>query len=105
MEAYSTTDTACRQAVLTFLSNWSARLHELGYRSGVYSSADSGIGDLVSVYDSTDLLRPDHVRFARWNGVATVSDTAIPDADWANHQRIKQYPSSIRVATTRPGAA
>ncbi len=92
MEAYSTTDTACRQAVLTFLSSWSTRLHELSYLSGVYSSVSSGIRDLVGVYDSTALqARPDYVWFARWDGVATVSDPVIPDADWPNHQRIKQY--------------
>ncbi len=92
MEAYPTTDTACRQAVLTFLSGWSTRLHELSYLSGAYSSASSGIRDLVSVYDTTALqARPDYVWFARWDGVATVSDPVIPDADWANHQRIKQY--------------
>jgi Domain of unknown function (DUF1906) len=92
MEAYSTTlDAACRQAVLTFLSNWSTRLHELGYLSGVYSSADSWIKDLVGVYDSTAFVRPDHVWFARWNGVATVSDPVIPASDWPDHQRLKQY--------------
>jgi Domain of unknown function (DUF1906) len=91
MEAYPTTDAACRQAVLTFLSNWSTRLHELGYLSGVYSSADSGIKDLVGVYDSTAFVRPDHVWFARWDGKATVSDPVIPATDWPNHQRIKQY--------------
>jgi hypothetical protein len=91
MEAYSTTDTACRQAVLTFLSNWSTRLHELGYLSGVYSSANSGIRDLVGVYDSSAFVRPDHVWFARWDGVATVSDPVIPATAWPDHQRIKQY--------------
>ncbi len=90
MEAYPA-DTACREAVLTFLSNWSTRLHELGYLSGVYSSVNSGIRDLVSVYDSTTFVRPDHVWFARWDGVATVSDSVIPAGDWANHQRLKQY--------------
>lgn len=91
MEAYPTTDSGCRQAVLTFLSNWSTRLHELGYRSGVYSSANSGIHDLVGVYNSTAFVRPDHVWFARWDDVATVSDPVIPATDWATHQRIKQY--------------
>jgi Rv2525c-like, glycoside hydrolase-like domain len=91
MEAYPTTDAACTQTVLTFLSNWSTRLHELNYLSGVYSSAGSAIHDLVGVYNSTAFVRPDHVWFARWNDVVTVSDPAIPDADWPNHQRIKQY--------------
>jgi hypothetical protein len=91
MEGYSTIDSACRDTVLTFLSNWSTRLHELGYKSGVYSSANSGIRDLVGAYDSTAFVRPDHVWFARWDGVATVSDPVIPDTYWPNHQRLKQY--------------
>ncbi|HYY80634.1 MAG TPA: glycoside hydrolase domain-containing protein [Actinomycetes bacterium] len=91
MEAYSTTDTACRDAVLTFLSAWSSRLHALGYKSGAYSSVGSGIRDLVAVYSSTAYTRPDHIWFARWDGGATVSDPAIPDADWPDHHRIKQY--------------
>jgi hypothetical protein len=90
MEAYSD-DAACRQAVLAFLSNWTTRLHELAYLSGVYSSAGSGIRDLVSVYDSAGFASPDHVWFARWDGVATVSDPVIPATYWPNHQRLKQY--------------
>jgi hypothetical protein len=87
MEAYPA-DTACRDAVLTFLGNWTTRLHELGYKSGVYSSANSGVHDLVSVYDSQ---HPDYIWFARWDGVATVSDTVIPSTDWPDHHRMKQY--------------
>jgi hypothetical protein len=93
IESYTppTGDTTCRNAVLTFLSNWSTRLHELGYKSGVYSSLSTGIHDLVSVYNSTSFVRPDHIWFARWNDVATVLDPQIPDDYWADHQRIKQY--------------
>ena len=91
MEGYPTTDSACTQTVLTFLSNWSARLHQLNYRSGVYSSVGSGIRDLVSVYNSSAFVRPDHIWFAHWGTAADVSDPAIPDSYWADHQRIKQY--------------
>jgi len=91
MEGYPNNNPACSQTVLTFLSNWSTRLHELNYLSGVYSSADSGIRDLVSVYNSTSYVRPDHIWFARWDTVATTSDPAIPETMWPNHQRIKQY--------------
>ena len=90
MEAYAD-DAACRQAVLTFLSNWTTRLHELAYLSGVYSSASSGIRDLVGVYDSPGFTHPDHVWSARWDGVATTSDPVIPATFWPSHQRLKQY--------------
>jgi hypothetical protein len=90
MEAYAD-DAACRQAVLTFLSNWTTRLHELAYLSGVYSSASSGIRDLVGVYDSPGFTHPDHVWSARWDGVATTSDPVIPATFWPSNQRLKQY--------------
>src|SRR6266566_3251479 len=64
MEGYPNNNPACSQTVLTFLSNWSTRLHELNYLSGVYSSVGSGIRDLVSVYNSTSYVRPDHIWFA-----------------------------------------
>ncbi len=91
IEAYATDDAACRQAVLTFLSNWTSRLHELAYLSGVYSSANSGIKDLVGVYDSPGFVHPDHVWTARWDGVANTADVVIPSTFWPNHQRLKQY--------------
>src|SRR6266511_2786612 len=91
MEAYDRPNTTCRNAVLTFLSNWTTRLHQLDYLSGVYSSASSGITDLVNNYNSTTFARPDHVWFARWDGVAETTDPVIPNTYWANHQRIKQY--------------
>jgi hypothetical protein len=91
MEAYPTTDPACTQTVLTFLSNWSTHLHELNYLSGVYSSVGSGIRDLVSAYNSTTFVRPDHIWFAHWGTAANTTDPAVPDTYWPNHQRIKQY--------------
>lgn len=92
VEAYSTTDAACRSAVLTFQSSWTARLHDLGYLSGFYSSLASGIADQVAVYQSPAWVRPDYLWFARYDGVATVSNPAIPSGYWVN-RRIKQYQS------------
>ena len=39
-------------AVMAFLAGWTFRLHNDGYISGVYSSASSGIKDLVTRYHS-----------------------------------------------------
>jgi hypothetical protein len=77
-------------AVLTFLAAWTKKLHALGYVSGVYSGADSGIADLVSKY-GTSYLEPDDIWIADWNGEKTVSDPYVPAADWSNHQRLHQY--------------
>jgi len=92
IEAYSTTDATCRSAVLNFQSAWTARLHDVGYLSGFYSSLASGIADQVAVYPSASYVRPDYLWFARYDGVATVTDPSIPTAYWPS-RRIKQYQS------------
>lgn len=96
MEGYDNTNTACRTAVLSYLSGWTARLHDRGYTSGVYSSASSGIRDLASVYDSSEYNRPDHIWIAWWNGEANVDGGSyVPDAYWSRRQRIHQYVGNV----------
>lgn len=91
MEHYGN-DSACRTAVLRFLSGWTKQLHDLGYLSGVYSSASAGIDDLDSVYGSTHYSRPDAIWIARWDGKASVwNEPYTPNWRWAVHQRVKQY--------------
>jgi peptidoglycan hydrolase-like protein with peptidoglycan-binding domain len=92
MEGYDNTNTTCRTAVLSFLSGWTQRLHELSYLSGVYSSISSGIRDLASVYSSTSRARPDHIWFAWWNGLAdTNTGSYVASRYWVNHERLHQY--------------
>ncbi|GAB1691660.1 hypothetical protein KRM28CT15_34630 [Krasilnikovia sp. M28-CT-15] len=91
MEAYRTDDAACRTGVLAFISAWTARLHDRGYLSGFYSSMGSGVADQVANYRAAGYVRPDYLDFARWDGVATVTDAAIPSAYWSPHRRMKQY--------------
>ena len=43
IEAFDTGRTDCRESAKTFLSGWTEQLHSLGYKSGIYSSAASGI--------------------------------------------------------------
>jgi hypothetical protein len=101
IEAYSTAGTdnlnplvvctpAVTTAVLSYQSAWTSRLHELGFLSGFYSSMDSGVRDQVAAYGSTAYVRPDYLWFARHDGIATVSDSALPSTYWL-HRRIKQY--------------
>jgi hypothetical protein len=91
MEAYRTGDAACRAGVLSFMSAWTARLHDLGYLSGFYSSMASGVADQVSSYRTVGYARPDYLDFARWDGVATVADPALPAGYWEPRRRMKQY--------------
>ncbi|WP_245687407.1 glycoside hydrolase domain-containing protein, partial [Streptacidiphilus griseoplanus] len=91
MEAYDQTNASCSDAVMTFLSAWTDELHADGYLSGVYSSAASGMADLAAEYTTGTYTMPDHIWFARWNGLAdTDAGPYVPAADWADHQRIHQ---------------
>ncbi|GAB3914579.1 hypothetical protein GCM10029964_126300 [Kibdelosporangium lantanae] len=91
MEAYNTTDGPCSGAVMSFFSGWSERLHERGYKAGVYSSAGSGISDLVRNYDNKAYRPPDHVWFAWWNTVVNADGGRFLPADrWAG-RRVHQF--------------
>ncbi|MDI1461181.1 DUF1906 domain-containing protein [Catellatospora sp. KI3] len=91
MEAYPTS-ASCKAAVLSFLSGWTERLHELGYVSGMYSSGNSGIKDVCAEYGNPAYTQVDQLWIAWWNGVAdTDAGTYCPDAYWADHQRVHQY--------------
>jgi hypothetical protein len=94
VEAYKTGDAVCRRSVLDYQSAWTARLHDLGYLSGFYSSLGSGVVDQVSVYSSTSWVRPDYLWFARYDKVddVTASENRIPASMWP-HRRLKQYQS------------
>lgn len=90
MESYRS-NRSCRTTVLTFLSGWTKALHAAGYASGVYSGAASGMEDLAGVYKQGGYARPDDIWIALWNGRPLLTDHYVPDADWANHQRLDQY--------------
>jgi Domain of unknown function (DUF1906) len=89
MEAYNRTSTNT-SAVLAFLGAWTTELHAHGYVSGVYSSANSGVTDLVNEY-GTGYPEPDQIWIADWNNQETTTDPDVPSSDWANHQRLHQY--------------
>ncbi len=89
MEGYSPSGTVSA-AVLAFLSGWTTQLHAEGYGAGVYSSADSGVVDLVSDYGTT-YQEPDDIWIARWNGARNTADPNVPSGDWPADQRLHQY--------------
>ncbi len=89
MEAYSAGGSATT-TVRKFLSAWTTTLHADGYLSGVYSSAASGISDLVAA-QRTSFVEPDDVWIANWNNTHSTSDPYTPSTFWADHQRIHQY--------------
>jgi hypothetical protein len=89
MEAYNRTSTNTA-AVLAFIEGWTEQLHSGGYASGVYSSDNSGIVDLVNDY-GTGYAEPDDIWIANWNNQQTTVDGNVPASEWAAHQRMHQY--------------
>ncbi|MGH6654126.1 MAG: glycoside hydrolase domain-containing protein [Actinocrinis sp.] len=86
MESYRTS--AQSKAAIAFLSAWTTELHKRGYRSGVYSSASTGIADLVAHRGT--MTEPDVVDIAHWNGIADGDPTSTPADAWPT-QRTHQY--------------
>jgi peptidoglycan hydrolase-like protein with peptidoglycan-binding domain len=95
LEGFDSTQTRCRESALAFLSAWTTQVHKLGYVSGVYSSAGSGILalDNARVNGRTDIALPDQLWIARWDGNAgTDVESKYLRADgWQPHARVKQY--------------
>ena len=104
MEAYNYNNATCLTATRQFLGAWTDRLHVRGYVSGIYSSSNALA---ATVFDgttqanrvpTTSMTAPDALWFARWPsdsqtqpGDPTLSDPAIPEQYFADHQRIHQY--------------
>jgi peptidoglycan hydrolase-like protein with peptidoglycan-binding domain len=90
-------DVSCRESALSFLQAWTKELHRLGYVSGVYSSAGSGmvVLDKARAQRPTYVL-PDYLWIARWDGKANTSTSYISDVGWNPHRRVKQYEGGHR---------
>jgi hypothetical protein len=92
MEHYVPADPTCRAAVLTYVSAWTKELHRQGYLAGVYANLSSGAEHLSEAYVAPDYARPDVLWMARWDGIPSLTDwPGIPNVQWSNHQRGKQY--------------
>jgi hypothetical protein len=97
MEGYNSSNAACVQTVLTFMSAWTSELRALGYLSGAYGSTASLMVDMSNAVasGSSGFVAPDDVWFAHWNGLQTLSDSAsypaFKDIYWSRGQRLHQY--------------
>jgi Domain of unknown function (DUF1906) len=92
MEAYRP---RARAGALKFLSAWTRTVHRLGYRSGVYSSSDSGIVDLARQYRNRHYAMPDIIFDALWNGARSTRDGNLRVRQWARHRRIHQFRGNV----------
>ena len=93
LESFDIGNTACRESALAFLSAYDRQLHLLGYVSGVYSSAGSGIVMLDDARRTRPnaFVLPDRIWIARWDNEANTSTTYISNAGWTPGGRVKQY--------------
>jgi hypothetical protein len=91
MESYPRNNPACTKDVLTFLGGWTRRLHRAGYKSGVYSSAGSGITDLAGRYTVKTYARPDDVWIADWSGRPSVNSPYLTSSEWPGSHRLVQF--------------
>ena len=97
IEAFDISKTDCRESALSFLSAWTTKLHSLGYVSGVYSSAGSGVKmlDDAQTYRPGRYAMPDQIWVARWSGVPgrinEPGTTYLRSTSWMPHARVHQY--------------
>jgi hypothetical protein len=95
IEGYEDNQTTCRDAVDSFLTGWTARLHQQGFKAGAYGSpCRSFMGDW---WDNDPRL--DDIWFARWiypyqyrPDVSLFGEICnLTDSMWADNQRLRQY--------------
>ncbi|MEU9148422.1 DUF1906 domain-containing protein [Streptomyces sp. NPDC048349] len=81
--------------VVAYLTAWTVRLHELGYRSAAYVSASSGAKALGAHHHQAPGAMPDVLWVARWNGAASVTDADLGlragTPQWAGRRRAHQF--------------
>lgn len=87
MESFDPGNGECRDAVLNYLRSWIIRVHQRGYRTGVYSSAATGIQVIAN---APGFPLPDHIWMAHWDGTANVESRYVRGDMW-QRRRIKQY--------------
>lgn len=94
LEGFDIKNTQCRDSSLAFLHGWTKQIRQLGYVSGVYSSAGSGIKmlDDARVNTPDKYALPDAIWVARWDGLANLHAPGYLRTDgWMPHRRVKQY--------------
>lgn len=94
LEDYDISGDTCRRAALAYLSGWTKRLHELGYKSGVYSNVSAAITSLDYAYRVSpgSYLMPNSIWFAWGNGHAnTYAGDWVLSNRWDGHRRVHQY--------------
>jgi hypothetical protein len=99
MEGYNNSNSSCRTTVLQFLDAWTAEVHARGYISGVYSSASSGVSDLVAAGSVNGHLmnKPDAMWYALWDKNNNLTGTPYLPANQWTSDRVKQFQGNQNV--------
>lgn len=96
MEAYDQGDSDCAATTLSFIRSWDREVERLGYVSGFYSSADSGVAQLGAERRAGTSDLPSVMWFARWNDQPSVTgEPSLRSQDWSPHLRIHQYAGDV----------
>ncbi|WP_327068871.1 glycoside hydrolase domain-containing protein [Kitasatospora sp. NBC_01302] len=101
MESYDSA--TYKSQVLNYLSGWTDAIHAANYRSGVYASANSGVADLSSVYNTSGYSMPDVLWSASWGTAgdttsAAMGLTAASAGYWPGGRRVHQYSGDVNVS-------
>ncbi|RNL77659.1 DUF1906 domain-containing protein [Nocardioides marmorisolisilvae] len=92
LESFNIGNSACRSSALRFIGAWTSELKSLGYASGMYSSASTGIKmlDDARVSASNTVPLPTYIWIADWNDKRNTSSTYIRSDGWPG-RRLHQY--------------
>lgn len=98
IEYYDRSRTACNEAVLAFVSAFTKRAHDRGYRVGLYSSASAAVQAVdIARLAGRDLNYPDQMWFAWTNRVANLDGRPYLSASgWAGN-RIHQFHNNVEM--------
>jgi hypothetical protein len=91
MEYYDTTNTACHEAVKSFIAGWTGQLHARGSLAGVYGNGPP-LSAFATLSDVPDAIWPAHWIAGSYDATASVWNVyRLSNTLWSDHQRIRQY--------------
>ncbi len=93
LEHFDLGNRRCRASAMAFTSAWTRQLHRQKFRSGLYSSAASGIRMVDAERASSSRKRavPDYIWVAEWNLKDNLRSAYISKRGWWPNRRVHQY--------------
>ncbi|MER5640307.1 glycoside hydrolase domain-containing protein [Kitasatospora sp. NPDC002227] len=88
---------AARARVLAYLAGWTTEVRRLGHRSGVYSSASSGVAHLAARHGDANYPSPDVIWSASWSTAPDTSDQGmvLPGPQYWPTSRVHQFQQNV----------